>query len=242
MEDITSIKQWMIDVLSAPKKNYDALALEEIERIDASGKRPRLLMHVCCGPCSCYPLTFLCPHFDVTLYYNNSNIYPPSEFDRRQHELIKLLDDLKRDYGFEVGLVLPPYDNDSYNEFLAPYADEKEGGPRCKLCYERRMREAYDYAEKEGFDYFCTVMTISRQKSSLILNAVGRDLEAEGHKTKYFYSDFKKRNGLLKGKAIREKYGLYNQDYCGCIYSLREREKKKALSKSNVNENEKIGD
>ena len=227
MEDTTSIKQWMIEKLSAPKTNYDKLALEEMERIKESGKRPTLLMHVCCGPCSCYPLTLLCPVFDVTLYYNNSNIYPPSEFGRREEELKTLLKNVKKDYGFDVEVIVPPYDNEAYNAFLAPYAEEKEGGPRCKLCYEKRMREAYDYAEAHGFDYFCTVMTISRQKSSIILNAVGADLEKEGHKTKYFFSDFKKRDGLLKGKAIREKYGLYNQDYCGCIYSLQERNKRK---------------
>ena len=219
----------MIDVLSSPKKNYDLLALEEIERIKEAGTRPSLLMHVCCGPCSCYPLTMLCPVFDLTLYYNNSNIYPREEFDRRLEELKKLIVDVKADYGFDVKLVEAPYD-ETYEAFLAQYANEKEGGPRCKLCYERRMGEAYDYAEAHNYDYFCTVKTKKKKKSSLILNAVGKQLEEKGHKTKYFYSDFKKRDGLLKGKAIREKYGLYNQDYCGCIFSFKERQAKKALS------------
>ena len=148
----------MIDVLSSPKKNYDLLALEEIERIKEAGTRPSLLMHVCCGPCSCYPLTMLCPVFDLTLYYNNSNIYPREEFDRRLEELKKLIVDVKADYGFDVKLVEAPYD-ETYEAFLAQYANEKEGGPRCKLCYERRMGEAYDYAEAHNYDYFCTVMT-----------------------------------------------------------------------------------
>ena len=91
------------------------------------------------------------------------------------------------------------------------------------------MREAYDYADANGFDYFCTVMTISRQKSSQILNAIGKLLEEEkSHKAKYFYSDFKKEDGVNKGKAIREGYGLYNQDYCGCIYSFNERNERLA--------------
>ena len=229
MEDITKITQWMIDVYSSSKKNYQELAKEEIKRFEEEGKRPSLLLQVCCGPCSCYLLTFLCPHFDVTIYYSNSNIYPPSEFTKREGEVEKLIANLKRDYGFDIGLVVAPYDNEAYNKILEPYAESKECGPRCKVCYETRMREAYDYADANGFDYFCTVMTISRQKSSQILNAIGKLLEEEkSHKAKYFYSDFKKEDGVNKGKAIREEYGLYNQDYCGCIYSFNERNERLA--------------
>lgn len=214
----------MIDVLSRPKRNYQLLADAEVDMIKQKGARPRLLLQVCCGPCSCYPLVYLSEFFDVTIYYNNSNIYPKEEFDHRESELERLLAGLEKDRGIHVDLVVPAYDNETYNLSLAPYANEKERGPRCKVCYQKRMAEAYDYADEQGFDYFCTVMTISRQKSSAILNAIGEELEKQKrHKAKYFYSDFKKNDGILKGKAIREEYALYNQDYCGCVYSYAEK-------------------
>ena len=95
------------------------------------------------------------------------------------------------------------------------------------ICYRKRMGEAYDYAEENGFDYFTTVMTISRQKNSLILNSIGKELEAKHSKTKYFYSDFKKDDGIEKGKALRDKYGLYQQLCCGCKYTYEEGERRR---------------
>ncbi len=228
-----------ISIMNLPKKiefpdnkiNYYDLGEKEIASFGE--RKPRLLMHVCCGPCSCFPLTYLCPHFDVTLYYGNSNIYPEEEFYRRRGELEKLLVELKKDYGFEVKLIMPPYDNEAYMKDLEPYKDDPECGYRCQLCYRKRMEEAYDYAEEQGYEYFCTVMTISRQKSSQILNLIGSDLEKSHPKTKYFYSDFKKKDGIAKGKAMREQYGLYNQTYCGCRYSYEKRMEYEALKTKN---------
>ena len=200
--------------------NYHQKSEMTLDILRKEGRHPSLLMHVCCGPCSCFPLTYLCRDFDVTLYYGHSNIYPEEEFLRRRKELETLLVDIKRDYGFDVKLVMPPYEHETYMEDLHQFASEKEGGKRCLLCYKKRMKEAYDYAEKQGFDYFCTVMTISRQKNSQILNRLGKELEAEHAHTRYFYSDFKKKGGIDKGREMRIHYGLYNQLYCGCEYSL----------------------
>lgn len=223
MENVKEIREWMIEVLNEPKRNYQLACLDEVGSFPPH-YRPKLLLHVCCGPCSCYPLVFLNRYFDVTIYFNNSNIYPKEEFDHRESELERLLKNLEADEGVHVGLIVPPYDNEAYNRDLEPYAEEKERGARCKVCYQKRMAEAYDYADAHGFDYFTTVMTISRQKSSPILNAIGRVLEQQKpHKAKYLYSDFKKNDGILKGKAIRERYSLYNQDYCGCLYSYRDK-------------------
>lgn len=209
-------------MINPPKQkiNYYLESLSEIEKIEASKEKKTLCMHVCCGPCSCWPLLFLCPHFDLTLYFNNSNIYPEEEFDKRLEELKKLLSFIKRDYGYDIKLVVRPYDYSHYIEDLKPYSSEPEGFNRCQICYRKRMEEAYDYAEKEGFDYFTTVMTISRQKNSQVMNLIGQELEKKHKRTKYFYSDFKKDDGSIKGKEIREKYELYNQIYCGCEYSL----------------------
>ena len=208
--------------MDEPKINYNDVAIAEMATF--GNKKPSLLLHACCGPCSCYPLLFLCPHFQVTIYYANSNIYPSEEYTRRRDELKFALKQFEDEYGYHVDLIIPPYDHEAYMEDLRPFANEPERGKRCLLCYEKRMDESYGYAEEHGFDYFTTVMTISRQKSSLAMNEIGKKLEAKHPKTKYFYSDFKKKNGILIGKEMRERYGLYNQRYCGCEYSLASRE------------------
>jgi len=220
--------------------HYYDLSLEELKTIDSLPKKPTILMHVCCGPCSCFPLTFLCPHFDVTLYYENSNIYPEEEFKKRLATLKELLSDIKKDYGYEVKLAVAPYDHEGFMAPLRPYADCPERGERCWRCYQKRMAIAYDYAEENGFDYFTTVMTVSREKDSQILNYLGAQLEKGHPRTKYFYSDFKKHEGFEKGKQMRIRYGLYYQEYCGCEYSLANRlkqEKAKALSTSSESKN-----
>ena len=80
------------------------------------------------------------------------------------------------------------------------------------------MDMTYKYADEHNYDYFTTVMTISRQKNSYVLNEIGEKLSHK-YKTKYFYSDFKKKQGIDKSIELRKKYNLYNQEYCGCIYS-----------------------
>ncbi len=204
-----------------PKRNYYQESLKEIASLP-KGKKPTFLLHVCCGPCATFPLLFLCPHFDLTLYYDNSNIFPEEEFYRRRGELEKLLDAYRSDYGFEICLIKPPYNHSLYMKDLRAYAQEKEGGKRCLLCYRKRMEEAFDYADIHGFDYFATVMSISRQKDSEALNRIGEQLEKSHVHTKYFYSDFKKNNGQLYSQNLRKHYSLYNQLYCGCEYSLEE--------------------
>ena len=161
------------------------------------------------------------------ILYNNSNIYPYTEYDRRLNELKVVLSKLKSDYNLDVKLIIKDYNHELYIEDLLPYKDLKEGGSRCVLCYTKRMKEAYDFAEENNFDYFTTVMTISRQKNSQILNNIGKSLELNHSKTKYFYSDFKKNKGIDIGQDMAKKYNLYRQEYCGCEFSFRERQKEK---------------
>lgn len=217
--EITIIPKTPKTDMGEPKEDYYKLSLKETASLP-SGRKPTFLLHVCCGPCASFPLLFLCPHFDLTLYYDNSNIYPEEEFYRRRGELEKLLGYYKRDYGFDIRLIKPNYDHEGFMKDLRVYACAKEGGERCLLCYKKRMSEAYDYAESHGFDYFATVMSISRQKNSAVLNEIGKDLEQYHPTTKYFYNDFKKANGQLYSQSLRKHYALYNQLYCGCEYSF----------------------
>ncbi len=203
------------------KVDYYQLSREIIKEVDSLKEKPRLLLHACCGPCSTFPLVDLCPHFNVTIYFNNSNIYPESEYYRRLEELKKFLEYFEKDYHFHVGLIETSYNNDLYNKSLEPYKNFPEGSIRCFFCYEKRMDEAYSFANENNFDYFTTVMSISRQKNSQVLNLIGEKLSKK-YKTKYFYSDFKKQKGQDYAREMRQHYNLYQQQYCGCIYSYYE--------------------
>lgn len=213
------------------KINYYKKSNQILDNLKGLPTKPKLLLHACCGPCSTFPLTYLCPNFEVTIFFNNSNIYPENEYVRRLEELKKFLGYFKRDYGYEVKLIITKYDNEKYNVDLEPYKDLPEGETRCFICYEKRMNEAYEYASKNGFDYFTTVMTISRQKNSQILNAIGEKLSKKYPNVKYFYSDFKKNKGIDMAREMRIKYDLYQQLYCGCKYTyakgLKKEEEKK---------------
>lgn len=211
--------------MNKKKTFYYDLSIDEIEEIKKSGKRPILGIHICCAPCACFPLEFLTPYFQVKLLYANSNIYPREEYDRRLSELKRYLKIFNEEHHQDVELIEFIYDNDEYNKSLAPYALEKEGGKRCLICYEKRMDLTYRYADEHGYDYFTTVMTISRQKDSFILNDIGEKLSKK-NKTKYFYSDFKKHQGIDRATELRKEYNLYNQLYCGCVYSYLERKRK----------------
>lgn len=202
------------------KLHYYNLSLEEIGNIKLNFQdKPKLLLHVCCGPCSAFPLTFLCPCFDVTIYYNNSNIYPSEEYYRRLEEMKKFVNQFNKDYGYEVKYIISEYDEENYAKKLEVYKGAREGGERCFLCYRLRLEEAYIFANNHKFDYVTTVMTVSSQKNSLKLNEIGLELQEKYHGCRYFASDFKKKQGAEFGRQISNKYGLYRQHYCGCRYS-----------------------
>ena len=201
------------------KVNYYKKSQQILDEIKKFSAKPKLLLHACCGPCSTFPLTFLCPHFDVTIFFNNSNIYPGDEYYRRLNELKRFLGLFERDYGYHVDVVEVPYDNENYMKDLEPYKDQPEGQERCFICYEKRMDQAFAYADSHGFDYFTTVMTISRQKNSQKLNEIGKKISEKYQNTKYFFSDFKKNKGIDEAREMRIKYELYQQLYCGCKYT-----------------------
>ncbi|MGB4984623.1 MAG: epoxyqueuosine reductase QueH, partial [Erysipelotrichaceae bacterium] len=182
------------------KRYYYELMVKKLDEISLLAKKPRLLLHSCCAPCNGYVTLFLSKYFDITLYFNNSNIYPFKEYQRR-------LDELKL-FVINENLNIEIIENDydiSYQKDLLKMKQFKEGQQRCFYCYQRRMSEAYDYADKYQFDYFTTVMTISRQKDSIILNQIGEKL-AQNHSTPYFFSDFKKNDGMLKALEVSAKH------------------------------------
>lgn len=214
----------------ANKINFYDQSLKQIESL--GNQRPKILVHACCGPCATFPLVFLSKAFEVTILFNNSNIYPKEEHDRRYDELLRLVKELNDEEHLDIKVLSKPYDNDAYNQDLEPFADEPEGKHRCRICYAKRMNEAYRFASENGFLWFTTVMTISRQKDSQLLNQIGAALQHRYPNTHYFFSDFKKNRGIDIARDMRLQHHLYQQLYCGCKYTYAKGEaKKRALGK-----------
>lgn len=200
--------------------NYQKF-LKEIEVVKELNYKPSLLLHACCTPCSCYPLILLKDYFDITVFYNNSNIYPQSEFNLRYETLRNYIDKINNENNINIKLIKTEYENSRFNKILEKRKDDKEGSTRCFMCYSLRYKELVEYAEQNNFEYVCSVMTISRQKNEEMINKIIEGYVSKNSKVKYLPSNFKKDGGLEKAQQIIKKEKFYSQNYCGCKFSLR---------------------
>ena len=205
------------------KQNYQILMERELARIAESGTRPRLLLHSCCAPCSSYVLEALNRCFDIDVYYYNPNISPREEFDRRVAELQRLAERLPHEN--ELRVIVGDYDNAAFMTLCRGHEDDPEGGARCALCFRMRLEAAAKMAARLHSDYFTTSLTISPLKDAQLLNAIGVEL-GEQFGVRWLPSDFKKKNGYKRSCELSREYGLYRQDYCGCVFSRRERDER----------------
>ena len=197
---------------------------KELERVISAipeGKIPTLLLHSCCAPCSSYVLEYLFDYFAVTVLYYNPNIYPEEEFRHRADEQKRLIESLpsKHPISFIEGL----FDSREFYDAVRGLEHIPEGGERCHACFRLRLEETARIAAKNGFDYFTTTLTISPLKNAAALNKIGEET-ASHFGIAWLPSDFKKKNGYKRSVELSEEYGLYRQDYCGCVFSKKERE------------------
>jgi predicted adenine nucleotide alpha hydrolase (AANH) superfamily ATPase len=206
-------------------ENYQLKLDKELERITAEGRVPRLLLHVCCAPCSSYVLEYLSRHFDITVCFYNPNISPKSEYDYRANELTRLAAEMP--LPRPVLCRIEEYDPSAFLAIAKGLENEPEGGARCTACYRLRLTETAKIAAAEQFDYFTTTLSISPLKDAVRLNTIGGELAAE-YGVPYLYSDFKKREGYKRSIQLSSEYDLYRQDYCGCAFSKAEAERRKA--------------
>lgn len=197
------------------KINYQQILLSKLQEIGKNGQKPTLCLHVCCGPCFTIPYEIIKDFFKITVIYNNSNIYPQEEHDRRLEEFKRYI----KEIGADIELVEFPYDNLTYNKDLEPRANDKEGHERCRICFRKRLRQGFEYAKDHNFNYFGTVMTISRYKNAQDINKIGHELEQEFSPVKWLDADFKKNDGYEHSLDIIREHEMYFQEYCGCIYS-----------------------
>lgn len=200
-------------------RNYQ----KELDRIivKLAGKRPRVLLHSCCGPCSSSVLEYLTKYFDVTILWYNPNIYPQEEFDRRFEALIELIE--KMGLSEEVSILAESWKHGEYDRRVKGLENEPEGGKRCTECFRLRLMETAKLAKQYNFDYFCTTITLSRHKDAVRINELGEEI-GKAFGISWLPSDFKKRDGENHSVELCEQYGIYRQLYCGCEYSLHHRE------------------
>lgn len=201
-------------------ENYQKRLEQELKKIEEKGTVPSLLLHSCCAPCSSYVLEYLTRFFAVTVFYYNPNIAPAQEYEKRIKEQERFLRSLSTKYP--VDFLAGPYEPDLFYEMAKGMEEEPEGGARCMCCYELRLRKAAVEAVKGGFSYFTTTLSISPMKKADKLNEIGKKLSEE-YGVPYLYSDFKKKGGYQRSIALSKEYGLYRQNYCGCVFSRRER-------------------
>ena len=198
------------------KVNYQKELDKIIENAVKQGLTPTLLLHSCCAPCSSYVLKYLSDFFKITLVYYNPNIFPEEEYRKRVSEQERLINELP--VKNPITFIEAKYDPETFFEKVKGLEKEPEGGARCTVCYEMRMREAAIYAKEGGFDYFTTTLSISPLKNAQKINDIGCALSEE-YGVKHLPSDFKKKEGYKQSVQLSAEYNLYRQNFCGCVYS-----------------------
>ena len=179
-----------------------------------------LLLHACCAPCSSAVLERIGNFFKVTIFYYNPNITNEEEYRKRIDEIKRFISSFKTKYP--ISLEEGNYDPMEFFKISRGLEKEPERGKRCYKCYYLRLNETAKIAEKLGYDYFCTTLTLSPHKNSNWINEIGEDLNNKYNST-YLYSDFKKKNGYKRSIELSSEYNLYRQNYCGCVYSIRDK-------------------
>lgn len=208
--------------------NYQ-LKLEEILK-ENKNTTPKLLLHSCCAPCSSYVLEYLTNYFEITILFYNPNITKEEEYLKRLNEIKKLVETIPHKNKIEV--VEGRYEPQEFFDIAKGLEDLKEGGERCFKCYQLRQEEVAKYAKENNYDFFTTTLSISPHKNANKLNEIGEELSLK-YKVNYLYADFKKKGGYQRSIELSKKYDLYRQDYCGCIYSKRDRELEKREKEKN---------
>jgi len=204
------------------KTNYNLVMESIIETIKKEEKKPKLLLHTCCAPCSSAVIKRLSEFFQITVFYYNPNIEPKEEYQKRKEEQKRFLKERKEPINF----LDCDYEKEEFEKISKGLEQEKEGGARCPLCFRLRLEKTAQVAKEKNFDFFGTSLTVSPYKNEQTLNQIGEYLEKE-YRISFLYSDFKKKNGYKESIELSKKYNLYRQDYCGCRFSKEQREEEK---------------
>lgn len=200
------------------QRNYQKELDRIIEENSKAGKVPSLLLHACCAPCSSYCLEYLAEYFSITVFFYNPNLYPADEYDKRADEVRRLISLLQ--VKNPVKLIVADFDDKEFYTKVRGMEKLPEGGERCRKCFELRLEKTAEIAKENSFDFFTTTLTISPLKNAQVINEVGEEI-AEKYGVAHLPSDFKKKGGYKRSVELSAEFGLYRQNYCGCVYSVR---------------------
>lgn len=196
--------------------NYQKILDKELEKIQANGTIPTLLLHSCCAPCSSYVIEYLSKYFKITVFYYNPNISPDSEYRYRANEQKRLIESMPLENPVEF--LEGNYNPDEFFEASKGLENAPEGGARCAKCFNLRLSKTAETAKQGNYDYFTTTLTISPLKNAQLINNIGKELSNK-YGVPYLLSDFKKKNGYKRSIVLSKEYNLYRQNYCGCVFS-----------------------
>ena len=194
--------------------NYQKLYERTVAAL--GGRRPKLLLHVCCGPCAAACLEELSARFDVTIFFYNPNIAPAAEYDRRLETARRLVQALPLSHP--VRFLAGEYRPEDFLSAVKGLEGEPEGGSRCEKCFRLRLERSAQYAKSNGYGLFATTLTVSPHKNAQLINSIGFET-AQKYGVNYLPSDFKKRGGYQRSIVLSREYGIYRQQYCGCVFS-----------------------
>ena len=197
-------------------RNYSRELDALMEKNRIAGVRPKLMLHACCACCASYVLEYLNSDFEIYLLFCNPNITEADEYEYRFSELKRLVSEMG--LNDRVEMVECPYEPENYLSSVSGYENVKEGGSRCGICFDMRLRTTAEFAEKYNCDYFATTLTISPLKNATIINSIGERI-ANDVSVSYLSTDFKKKNGYKRSIELSREYNLYRQNYCGCVFS-----------------------
>ena len=203
------------------KQNYQLILDKTIKQISDETRKPSLLLHACCAPCSSYVLEYLNSFFDITVFFYNPNITEENEYKKRADEIKRLITELPSEN--EIKIMYGRYNPEAFLEISKGLEKLPEGGERCFKCYRLRLEETASVAKKLSFDFFTTTLSISPHKNAQVLNEIGHGI-ADKYSINYLFSDFKKKNGYKRSCELSAVYNLYRQDYCGCVFSKVQRQ------------------
>ena len=205
------------------QRNYQREMEQVISRNEKEGKIPRLLLHSCCAPCSSYVIEYLSQYFAITVFYYNPNITEAAEYQKRVVEQKRLLSTVQ--YPHPVTFTEGEYDPARFWALSKGKEDLPEGGERCRECYRLRLEETARQAAGRKPDFFCSTLSVSPHKRADWLNEIGEELAKE-YGVPWLPSDFKKKGGYQRSIVLSHQYDLYRQNYCGCVFSRQQAQKK----------------
>ncbi len=180
----------------------------------------KLLLHICCAPCSVLVIERLRENFDVTGFFYNPNIHPAKEYEFRVDELKKVSEKL----GWKN--VISNYEDAKWFQLAKGHENDPERGERCSICFDMRFEKVFEYAKQNGFDMVASTLSISPYKNIVQINSSGQKM-SEKYEVEFLPENFKKRDGFNIGKKMSMDLGIVHQDYCGCVYSMRDRDRKR---------------